>query len=1076
MKKRLLSLLLCLALVGGLYPAGAENTGENAAPAMESVSAAASLSAAESAADIEPAPAAASLSAAESAADIEPSPAAASLSAAESTADIEPAPAAASDSEKEERPALPGVGDVLEGFEVREIREMEYLGGPLLLMEHQKTGAAAAWIANGDPQLGFCISFFTPPSDDTGAEHILEHSVIAGSEKYPWQDVLFYAIYNCFYNELNALSADQSTSFPILTMSEKQMLPLMDLYVDCCLHPFCMRDESTFRREGWRYEMTSPEGPLTINGTVYNEMKAALDQIDYARHIALKAAFPGSEAGFISVGDPQFIPELSWEKMQAFYRKYYHPSNSVTLFHGDFQDFPACLRLLDGYFSEYDRQERPVVNQNYTPLTEPVTLEVPWPMEAGSDAEHQSVIVYDIPCPGLRETGEIAVILDSLARMLEDESSPLYRKIGEAFPGSSLAVMALDHTPEPTLEFTLMNADPEDGERFRSVVNEGLKEMADQGTDLSLARTIRLHLKASAVLNAGGSSLLDHLVDMSVCYFSMENLCYFEDLYQFADRLEELASAGYFDRMIRENLTDPDLYCLLICAAAPGEKERREEELALHLEDIRQGMTEEERQAVVEATLSPVEEQEIPESIAALTPLTVAELPEHGFTWPTTDETGADGLRRITAEVNSGSLYKTGILLSVHMLPLEDLHYLDLMCRLMGELGTEQYDQEELIRRVGECMYYPTFRTQFNPNEDSPDQVEDYLFLSWIGEEETMAEAWRLAEDMLLHMDFSDTRTISAVTMNAKNRIRELIRTDGSLILANRQAGQDIPWCGIGDYANYLPLYAFLTETEKKLEENPGEVIAELERVRDSVCCRRGAVSLFAGRKETAAENEALTDAFLSALREEPGEKQLLTAPPTAFREGLAQDQEGQTNSITITLGGANPAYDGRFDVLSLIVTDRILMPLLRYRGGAYQALMATRWYSVLNIFTAADPNVKSTFEVMESLPQMIADLDITQEEIDSYIISNASEPFRVYGSVEGAYQSLIYRMMGFTPETEEEALREAKTFTPECLPEMAEMLSRMLENARRGTIGPLKVLQENRDLYDEILVPFGEK
>ena len=264
--------------------------------------------------------------------------------------------------------ALPRTGDVVHGFRVVDAREFALLGAQVILFEHQKTGAALYYIANDDINRAFDLVFRTDAVDDTGLPHVFEHATLSGSDKYPSSSLYFNLLYQTYNTFMNAMTFDRMTSFPVASLSEAQLLAYADFYTDSCLHPMILHDESIFRKEAWRYRLAEPDAPLTLEGTVYSEALGAFNPAMQAYTNAIRTVLPGSMLGNVYGGDPEHIPEMTYESLRAYHEKYYHPSNCIALLYGEFEDYAAFLDLLDQYFSEYDKVDFVHSDEGYTRL------------------------------------------------------------------------------------------------------------------------------------------------------------------------------------------------------------------------------------------------------------------------------------------------------------------------------------------------------------------------------------------------------------------------------------------------------------------------------------------------------------------------------------------------------------------------------------------------------------------------------------------------------------------------------------------------------------------------------------
>ncbi|MBP5183706.1 MAG: hypothetical protein J6113_01190, partial [Lachnospiraceae bacterium] len=291
----------------------------------------------------------------------------------------------------------------INGFYLVETRRFPLIQADISLYEHIKTGAKFVYIANEDTNRAFQLSFNTRPIDDTGLPHVFEHSCLCGSDKYPYDQLWWAVSYQTYNTYVNAYTTDAMTCYPVGSLSEAQLLKLAEYYTDACYKPLILKDESIFRTEAWRYRLENSDDPLTIEGTVYSEMLGSYTLNRFASQMAYKTAFPGSVLGFDYGGNPEHIPEMTWESLKNYHSLYYHPSNSVAYLYGKIEDFKAYLALLDSYYSEYERSEFKFEDKNYERLTSSVKAEFAYPVSEGSNTEDNSEIDYYIILPGLRD-------------------------------------------------------------------------------------------------------------------------------------------------------------------------------------------------------------------------------------------------------------------------------------------------------------------------------------------------------------------------------------------------------------------------------------------------------------------------------------------------------------------------------------------------------------------------------------------------------------------------------------------------------------------------------------------------
>ncbi len=980
----------------------------------------------------------------------------------------EPAPADAA-----EAVGLPAVGDVVEGFEVKEIRPFDMIGADLVLFEHQKTGAKLLYIANEDTNRAFQLSFPTRPIDDTGLPHVFEHATLSGSEKYPSTGLWFNLAYQTYQTYMNAYTTDAMTSYPIASLSEEQLLALADFYTDCCLHPIIMDREDIFRTEAWRYEMEDMDSPLTLNGTVYSEMTGAITLQRSAMDNANLATFPGAALTFDYGGKPEAIPEMTWEALKEYHNTYYHPSNCICLLYGFFEDYTVFLKLLDEAFSPYEKKEFSFTDSGYTRITEPVVTSVPYAVAEGTDTADQTTIYYYIICPGLKENKAQQHAVDHAWALLGSEGSLLIQNLKKAFPSGSFSCGRELAAPDDAIVFVATNVNQDDAEAFRTVVNDSLKQIVQDGFDpVQLESIVTAQLLNNKLALENGSPVETVLSDLAYHYAVTGNP------FEYAESTEALANIldeneqGLLTAAINDWYIDPELYTLTTTYPEPGLKEKQDAELADRLAEIKAGMTDEEKQAVIDATHAESEEEDNSAMIAALTPVAVADLPEEVREYQITDETGADGVRRMNAVAGVDGVGKVDLYFDARTLPQEDIHYLRLFTRLMGQLDTDVHTKEELAVLMDRYLKSRTIGVDsFSTPEN--DDVRAYLIAEWIALDGDLAAGYDLMKEVLFHTQFTDVQTLSERITAQKAYVRNTITSSPYAALYIRQEGVGDPRSRYYDYLNYTAYYTFLEELEQQMATEPETVVARLQNLQSFLANRSGAVATFAGNEASIAVNAPLADAFFADIASEEREYPVYDLPVPPLREGISVDGNIQFNCNCAAFSqiGAEPDY--ALGVIGTLIVDQLLIPILRDQMGAYGAWCGIDGDYAIYLISYRDPNVKATFDLYDSIPEKLAAMELTQEQVDGYIMQQYSELAKPAGELSGAVTAMTDILHGRPADEKLQKMRAYKSVTPESVKNAAGIFAQLTEKGCRGTVGPIGTLQANSDLYDAIQNPF---
>ena len=980
----------------------------------------------------------------------------------------EPAPA-----DTDEAVGLPAVGDVVEGFEVKEIRPFEMVGADLVLFEHQKTGAKLLYIANEDTNRAFQLTFPTRPIDNTGLPHVFEHSTLSGSAKYPSTGLWFNLIYQSYQTYMNAYTTDAMTSYPIASLSEEQLLALADFYTDCCLHPIVKEREDIYRTEAWRYEMEDMDSPLTLNGTVYSEMTGAMDLRESALDNANLVTFPGAALTFNYGGKPEAIPEMTWDALKNYHDTYYHPSNCIAYLYGSFEDYTVFLKLLDEAFSPYEKKEFSFTDSGYTRITEPVVTSVPYAVAEGTDTANQSTIYYYIICPGLKENKAQQRAADHVWELLGNSGSLLMQNLKKAFPSGSFSCGRELAAPDDALVFVANNVNKEDAEAFRTVVNDSLKQIAQDGFDtVQLDSIVTAKLLNNKLALESGEPVDTVINNLAYAYAVTGNpFDYVESTEDQANIMDENAQ-GLLTAAISDWYVDPELYTLTTTYPEPGLKEKQDAALAEKLAEIKAGMTDEEKQAIIDATHAEPEEDENAEMIAALTPVTVADLPEEVREYAITDETGEDGVRRLNAVAGVDGVGKVDLYFDARTLPQEDIHYLRLFTRLLGQLDTDAHSKEELAVLMDRYLMSRTIGVD-TCNTPEKDDVIAYLIAEWVALDDDLAAGYDLMKEILFHTQFTDLQTLSERITAQKAYVRNSINNNPYVALYSRQEGVGDPRSRYYDYLNYTAYYAFLEELEAQMASEPETVIARLQNIQSFFTNRSGAVATFAGNEASIAVNAPLVDTFFADIASEEREYPAYDLPVPPIREAVSVDGNIQYNCNCAAFSQIGVEPDYSLNVIGSLIADQLLIPVLRDQMGAYSVWCGTDGDYAMYLISYRDPNVKATFDLYDSIPEKLAAMELTQEQIDGYIMQQYSSLAKPAGELGGAVTAMTNILHRRPADEKLQQMRAYKSVTPESVKAAAEAYAKLMEKGCRGTVGPIGTLQANSDLYDAIQNPF---
>lgn len=970
--------------------------------------------------------------------------------------------------------ALPGVGETVEGFTVTSVSRFELLGADVVLLEHDKTGAKVMYLANEDTNRVFEITFRTPAESEMGVSHVFEHSTLDGSEKYPSKELFFNLSYQTYNTYMNAATYNVMTTYPVASLSEEQLLKYADYYTDSCFNPLIYEDSTIFDEECWRYALSDADADLTIAGTVYSEMRGAYTLQRAADFNFLKTIFPGSTVGNCFGGNPAYIPDMKNEDLTAYHQAYYHPSNSLTCLYGSFEDYSAFLKLLDGYFSQYEKKDIVIEDAGYVPLTEAVEVIYPYGVEAGSSTENGAAIYYGIIAGDA--TADEVDQLDLLTTLLADDSSVLMQALSEALPSASVSCYLEITTPEPAVVFAATGVNADDAPLFKETVDKALAEIAENGFDTDAVDAVIAALKLEVLLMGEGSSIGTDMIPNIAYYWASTGdefgyMHYIETLDSFGD----YAADGTFAAVTGKFLVGNPRTALSVTEPEPGLKEEEEAALSEKLAGIKSAMSDEEIAALVEKSQADAADEgdQAAELVKQLQAVTVESLPEETRIYEISD-TVENGIRYVEAEADVDGVGQALIMLDASGLKQEQLHYFKLYTDLLGDLDTDKHTSAQLSAQITRYLYDGVIRVSVMDDE-SERGYTPYMRISFIAMDEDMTPAYDLVHELIFGSKLDDAERVAQLVEGLKTSLKQSISDECYSIQVYRAFASCDESYAYYNYVSFLDYYAFLEDTAARLESDPESVLSELKAIQAYFDNRQNAIVGFGGSAESAENHKNAANAFLNALECSDIESVSYEFPAISRAEALVVGGSVQYNMAFASYEDLGlEGFDGALDAVTALVSDEYLYPMLRDQYGAYGVMHYAADPGVY-LVSYRDPNIQETFDVYAQLPELVASLtDIDQETLDGYILSAYSSYALSSGELSGALTAVLNQIAGVDQTDILESMKALKSVTPETVAQYADMYQAMNEKGMISTSGSASAIAEYADTYETVLNPFG--
>lgn len=977
----------------------------------------------------------------------------------------------------------------IEEFSVPSAYETEYsesladVSSLGIVLRHKKSGARVCLISNDDENKVFYIGFRTPVEDDTGVPHIIEHTVLCGSDRYPCRDPFMLLAKGSLNTFLNAMTYPDKTVYPVASCNDHDFANLMGVYMDAVFHPNIYKYREIFMQEGWHYEMERPEDELKVNGIVYNEMKGVLSSPDSQVFDELcKVLYPDTTYGRSSGGDPEYIPSLTYEQYLDFHRTHYHPSNSYIYLWGDF-DLEERLEWMDkNYLSNYDR-----IDVSGTAVTEQTPFggmhsETAYfsvePGSAEGDRDERSYLVYAATTCASGDPLE-CIAWDIIGEVLVGTTgAPIRTELLEAGIGADIFAGIMDHIMQSGIYIMAKNAYAGDKERFLSIVSNGLKKAA-QGMDKDALRAA-LNSREFAYREADFGStprglcygldlLQSWLYDDSAAFRYM----HLGDCYA---KLREGVETGYFETLLGKVIR-PQHAVILSYEPKEGLIGEVEERLASRLAEYKATLSDAEINSIISEAERLREYQErpsTPEEARCIPCLSRADLRREPLPYSNI-ECEIGGARGVEHEGSTGGIEYITLYFDVSQLPKKWLPHISELCGLCGRMDTSSHGYAELATEIKTNIGKLSLSETAYLLEGTSDEFSTYVTVEISCFENKVADALRIVREILTETDYTDARRLRELLAESRSDIQSKIFSRGHSVASGRALSYFSRFYKLADWNGGISAYRMLDAELAAIGERGNEIACTYENAaRAAFDPSRMIVSFCGGEEGKAALAEAIPEllAALGAHTGAPVEQGCFfdgmgddILEPQDLCEGFAMSSQVQFVAMAGNMLEAGIRYRGSMKVLENALNNDYLYNAVRVRGGAYGVFCRISGASGYVYFSSfRDPRLTETEEVYRGAPEWARGLDPDEDAMTRYIIGTFSGIDRPLSVREKAVRSMANYLMGTDPERIRRERAEMIDATAQQLREDAEAIAAATEPGRRCTLGNAKLVREHGD------------
>ena len=960
-------------------------------------------------------------------------------------------------------------------YEILDEHRVEDVQSDGFILRHKKSGARIAILSNNDDNKVFYIGFRTPPEDETGVPHIIEHTTLCGSKKFPVKDPFIELAKGSLNTFLNAMTYPDKTVYPVASCNDQDFKNLMDVYLDAVFNPNITKYEEIFKQEGWHYELTGKDDELKINGVVYNEMKGAYSSPDEVLSSQIyRSLFPDNTYSKDSGGNPEYIPKLTYEAYLDFYHKYYHPSNSYIYLYGD-MDVVERLEWLDKeYLSLYDYKKVNSEINKQPAFDEIKNVEAEYSITMDDSQENKTYLSYN------------RVVGDSLDEMLyqafdvldyalvSSPGAPVKQALIDAGIGDDVYGSYDAGILQPVFSFVAKNANASQADEFESIIENTLKEVVKTGINKEalLAGINSSEFKfREADFGQFPKGLLFGLNCLDSWLFDdMKPFIHLECLGTFA-KLRKAVDTDYFEKLIQEYLLDNTHGSSVTVKPKRGLGNEREEALAKELSDYKASLSDEEIKKLIEDTEHLKKYQEEPssdEDLRKLPMLTRADMKKNAMPFSNIEDELLD-VKVVRHDIESNGIDYISFLFDAGDFAQSELGYLGFFTNALGLVSTEKYSYTDLANATN--IYTGGISTGTASHPDIKDR-NNFVFKFEVKLkvlEKNLDKALELMEQMLLSSDFTDTKRLGELVAQIKARLQANLSSSGHLVAAMRSMSSFSRYALYQDELKGVAFYRSICCIEKELSESPKSVSDKLAAIAKKLFARNRMLISFTGNNEAYGNAKPSLEKVIAGFNKMSAVGNQAEVHFNTAKEAFIDASQIQYVAKTGDFICEGYEYTGALRLLRIILSYDYLWINVRVKGGAY-GCMNTFLRSGESYFVSyRDPNLSDTLDVYDRIPEYIKSFSPDERDMTKYIIGTFSALDTPMNPEAKGSRSLSAYLEGITYEQIQKERNEILNAQPEDIRRLADLVEAVLKKDSICVIGNENMIKESAGLFENV-------
>ena len=902
------------------------------------------------------------------------------------------------------------INEELNGFRLKNLSEVEEIAAKTYEFEHVKTGAKLFFVETADDNKVFYIGFRTPPKDNTGVAHILEHSVLCGSKKYPLKEPFVELVKGSLNTFLNAMTYPDKTVYPVASRNAKDFRNLQDVYLDAVFNPVMLTTPEILMQEGWHYETIRNEElgisneidadvnnfSLTYSGVVYNEMKGALSSPDdILGDKLLRETFPQNCYGYQSGGDPEFIPNLTQKDFVAFHQKFYHPSNSYIYLYGDV-DIAEQLAYLDReYLSKYNKISVDSAIDFHPAFSEMKRVTEVYPIGEEESADEKSFLSLNLVVGDTLDTCTNLALEILTHALFSSPAAPVRKALIDSGLGKDVDAGLEDDLRQPTFTITMTGSEIDRVEKFYSLLTDELKKLVDGGIDKTLLQAsinlMEFKLREADFGLAPKGLIYGLRLLKTWLYGGDPNayLRYEDDLAAIKRGLDE----KYFEGIIEKYFLDNPHKVLMTLAPDKTFAKKRDAAQVEKLAEIKATLTPKQVEEIISTTEKLKLRQQTPDSPEALKTIPILkreDLRKEAENLPLQFR-DIDGTRILFSNIDTHGIIYLTFYFDAAKVPQNKLFHAYLLTSLLGNVDTKKHSYEELAILTNLNIGGFGVNLRADSEKDLPNSFAP-----------RMKVYVKALKSKLAEMTDIITEIFNETIFTNKKRLRELIEQDqigfelnlqnmATTIISAQLAAYQTK-TGAYNAAAYLPYNKFLKELLADFDNKFDELVDDLCDVRERLLNRNGLIVSVTAPEELYKSYRPHLDSLLKNLTLDEFKHEHYSFPCKPKNEGLYSQSRVQYVGKGANFIELGHEYTGALNVLETILRYEYFWTKIRVQGGAYGAFASFNRSGSLFFGSYRDPNLAKTIETFDGTADFLKNFDVSDREMEKYIIGTLSK------------------------------------------------------------------------------------